>query len=147
MMGRSLALSRLIAAPVGRVWRLWTDPALLPGWFGPDGYTCTTEDIDLRAGGHWLFAMTGPDGRSLPTRHRYLQMEPPGLLAYLLDSGAEDEAPVEVTVTLTPDSGGTRIRQELTFPSPAARSMAVGFGAVERGQQMLARLARQAESP
>ncbi len=144
MTGRSLTLSRLIAAPVAKVWRCWTDPALLPQWFGPEGYTCQTHEIDLRAGGHWLFDMTGPDGKVWPNRHRYTRMEAPHRLEFLLDSGAEDEAPSEVVMTLTAEGDGTRIHYEMTFPSPAARATAVGFGAVELGQQTLAKLAAMA---
>ena len=70
MTGRSVALTRLIAAPVARVWRCWTDPVLLPQWFGPEGFVCRTHDIDLREGGHWLFDMIAPDGRVWPNRSR-----------------------------------------------------------------------------
>ncbi|MDO8883384.1 MAG: SRPBCC domain-containing protein [Pseudotabrizicola sp.] len=140
MSGRSIALSRLIAAPVAKVWRCWTDPALLPQWFGPDGYSCRTHDIDLRTGGHWLFDMTGPDGKVWPNRHRYTRMEA-YQIDFLLDSGADDESPNEVVMTLTANGDATRIRYEMTFPSPAARAMAVGFGAVELGHQTLGKLA------
>lgn len=144
MSGRSITLSRLIAAPVVRVWRCWTDPALLPQWFGPEGYTCQTHELDLRAGGQWLFDMTGPDGKVWPNRHRYTRMEAPHRLEFLLDSGPEDEAASAVVMTLTAEGEGTRIRYEMTFPSLAARAMAVGFGAVELGHQTLAKLAAMA---
>lgn len=146
MSARSITLSRLIDAPVARVWRCWTDPALLPQWFGPAGFTCRTHEIDLREGGQWLFDMTGPDGKVWPNRHRYTRMEAPERLEFLLESGAEDEAANEVVMTLTAEGNATRIRYEMTFPSMAARAMAVGFGAVELGQQTLAKLATLAQS-
>ena len=145
MTGRSITLSRLVRAPIARVWRCWTDPALLPQWFGPAGYACLTHDIDLRAGGHWLFDMTGPDGKVWPNRHRYTRMEP-YQLEFLLDSGSDDEAPAEVLMSLTAEADHTRLRYEMVFPSPAARAMAVGFGAVELGQQTMAKMAAMAEA-
>ncbi|MDR7124023.1 SRPBCC domain-containing protein [Pseudotabrizicola sp. 4114] len=145
MSGRSLTLTRLIAAPVPKVWRCWTDPALLPQWFGPEGFTCRTHDIDLRTGGQWLFDMTGPDGKVWPNRHRYTRMEAPHRLEFLLDAGADDEAANEVVMTLTAEGDATRIRYEMTFPSLAARAMAVGFGAVELGHQTLTKLAAMAQ--
>lgn len=144
MSTRSLVLSRQIAAPVARVWRCWTDPALLPQWFGPSGFSCRTQDIDLRAGGQWLFDMTGPDGKIWANRHRYTVMRP-HVLAFLLDSGAEDDALCEVEMTLTPNASATRIRYEVAFPSPEARAIAVGFGAAELGQQTLSKLATAAQ--
>lgn len=146
MTGRSITLSRLIGAPVAKVWRCWTDPALLPQWFGPEGFSCQTHDIDLRAGGHWLFDMTGPDGKVWPNRHRYTRMEPPNRMDFLLDAGAGDEAASEVVVTLTAEGDATRIRYQMTFPTLAARSMAVGFGAVDLGHQTLAKLSAMAQS-
>lgn len=145
MSGRQITLSRLIAAPVPKVWRCWTDPALLPQWFGPEGFSCSTHEIDLREGGQWVFDMTGPDGKVWPNRHRYTRMEAPHLLEFLLDSGAQDEAANEVVMTLTAEGNATRIRYEMTFPSPAARTLAVGFGAVELGHQTLAKLAAMAQ--
>ncbi|MDO9640964.1 MAG: SRPBCC domain-containing protein [Pseudotabrizicola sp.] len=146
MSGRTITLSRLIAAPVARVWRCWTDPTLLPQWFGPEGFTCQTHEIDLRQGGHWIFDMTGPDGKVWPNRHRYTRMEAPHRLEFLLDSGADDEAASEVVMTLTAEGDATRIRYAMTFPSLAARSMAVGFGAVDLGHQTLAKLSVMAST-
>lgn len=145
MSGRSIALSRLIAAPVDKVWRCWTDPSLLPRWFGPDGFACQTHDIDLREGGHWIFDMSGPDGKIWPNRHRYTKMVP-HVIEFLLDSGTDDEAPFEVVMTLTAAGAQTRIRYEMTFPSSAARAMAVGYGAVDLGKQTLSKLAALAQS-
>ena len=146
MSGRRIALSRGIAAPVMSVWRCWTDPTVLPQWFGPDGFSCHTHDIDLRAGGHWLFDMIGPNGTTWPNRHRYTRIEMPYHFEFLMDSGSDDEAPVEVVMTLAADGNTTRIRYEMTFPSAASRAMAVAHGAVDLGKQTLNKLAAMAQT-
>lgn len=74
---RSLTLTRLIKASPAKVWRCWTDPAILPQWFGPEGHWCETRSIDLREGGAWVFQMFWSQGRGLA--------EPPQLPA---DAGA-----------------------------------------------------------
>ena len=71
MTDQTLTLTRLIPAPPEKVWRCWTDPALLPRWFGPEGFTCQTKEIDLRPGGLWRFDMIGPDGKIWANRHRH----------------------------------------------------------------------------
>ena len=71
MKDRQIVLTRLVPAPAAAIWRCWTDPAILPGWFGPEGYHCVTKDIDLREGGQWCFDMIGPDGTIWVNRHRY----------------------------------------------------------------------------
>ena len=93
MQDRQIILTRLIAAPVAKVWQCWTDPAMLPRWFGPEGYFCVTKEIDLRQGGLWRFDMTGPDGKIWANRHRYTLFDPFKRLEFLLD-GDDDSVTV-----------------------------------------------------
>ena len=145
MQDRQITLSRLIAAPPARVWAAWTDPALLPRWFGPAGYTCRTHQIDLRPGGLWRFDMIGPDGKVWPNRHRHTLWEPPLRLLFLMDDDTDAGQPFEVEVTLTPEATGTRLTQTITFPDAAARAAAEAFGAAALGQTTLAKLAALVE--
>ena len=140
MQDRQIALNRLIAASAEVIWRAWTDPALLPQWFGPIGYACKTKEIDLREGGLWRFDMIGPDGTIWPNRHRYTVMQPTNRLEFLMDGDDDATAPMQVCVTLTPEAGGTRITQTITFPSVEACEGAKAFGAVELGQTTLSKL-------
>ena len=143
---RQITLTRLIAAPPAKVWTCWTDPAILPRWFGPEGYTCQTKEIDLRQGGLWRFDMIGPEGKVWKNRHRYTRMEPVHLIEFLLDDDTDDESPMEVVVMLTPESGGVRITQTMTLPTPEARAAALAFGADKLGQTTLAKLDAMAAS-
>lgn len=146
MQDRQITLTRLIAASPHKVWQAWTDPALLPRWFGPEGYSCRTIEIDLREGGIWRFDMIGPDGTVWPNRHRYTRAHAPHRLEFLLDGDDDDEAPILAEIILTPEAGGTRITQTLTFPSAEARNRALAFGADKLGQTTLAKLAAIVES-
>lgn len=143
---RTLTLTRVIAAPPAKVWRCWTDPALLPRWFGPEGFTCRTEVIDLRPGGEWRFQMIGPDGKSWPNRHRIQTWDEPRRIAFLMDDGSDAAPPMEVTVTLAPEGAGTRITQAILFPSAEHRAGALAFGADRLGQTTLNKLAALAET-
>jgi len=143
---RNLILTRLIAASPEKVWRCWTDPALLPRWFGPEGFTCRTREIDLREGGQWLFDMIGPDGKVWPNRHRIKAYDRPLRIAFLMDDGGDSGPPMEVTVTLASEAGGTRITQEILFPSAEHRAGALAFGADRLGQTTLGKLAALAET-
>src|SRR5579871_258380 len=60
--------SRVINAPRDLVWQVWTDPKHLGQWWGPDGFTTTTNSFDMRPGGMWRFVMHGPDGRDYENR-------------------------------------------------------------------------------
>lgn len=146
MTGRSLLLTRVIKASPERVWQCWTDPDLLPKWFGPKGFSCKTHEIDLRQGGHWLFDMIGPQGEIYPNLHRYLVYVQNQRIEFNMYDPNVEAIHAEVLVTLTPTDGGTRIAQEMTFADRAMRDAVVNFGAVEMGQTTYDKLAELAES-
>jgi uncharacterized protein YndB with AHSA1/START domain len=133
-----ILLTRQIDAPVAVAWRAWTDPALLPKWFGPDGYHCETESIDLRPGGHWRFAMVG-EGQRFPNLHEFGEMEPEKRLTYRLSGFDDMRHHADVVVSFAPEAGGTRITMRMTFADMPAAS-AMRFGALEKGYETLARL-------
>ena len=141
MQDRQLTLTRLIDAAPDKVWRCWTDPALLPLWFGPDGFSCNTKEIDLRTGGQWRFDMVAPDGTVFPNRHRYTAQITARRLTFLMDGDDDTAPPMQVEVTLAPEGQGTRITQTITFPSDAAKTAALGYGADRLGLQTLGKLA------
>ncbi len=58
---------RMLDAPPARVWEMWTEPSHLARWRGPQGFTTTTQEMDVRTGGVWRFVMRGPDGAVYPT--------------------------------------------------------------------------------
>src|SRR3546814_14202169 len=57
---------RVIRAPRAVMWGAWMNPGTLPQWWGPDGFSCRTQRIDLRSGGDGLFDIIGPDGTVVP---------------------------------------------------------------------------------
>ena len=56
------AVSRTIGAPVGQVWDVWKDPDLIRRWWGPQGFTGTTAEVDFREGGRTLVGMAMEGG-------------------------------------------------------------------------------------
>jgi len=137
---RQMTLTRLYKASPAQVWAAWTDPTVLPRWFGPEGITCVTKEIDLRPGGQWRFDMIGL-GQTWANRHRFTRHVPHERIEFLLDDDTDAAPPYEVVVTLVPEEGGTRLTQVMTFPSLAKKQEAEGYNAVELGQTTLAKLA------
>lgn len=141
MEDRQLTLTRFIAAPPEKVWRCWTDPSLLPLWFGPDGFSCKTKEINLTVGGQWRFDMVAPDGTVFVNRHRFQRQDYASRLEFLMDADDDTTQPMIVEVTLTPEAGGTRLTQTITLPTARAKADALGFGAERLGLQTLGKLA------
>lgn len=144
---RTMVLERVIAAPLAAVWAAWSDPAALPRWWGPDGYSCRTRRIDLRPGGEWVFDMIGPDGRVWPNHHLYTRFEPETAIGYTLLRGEHGPLHADATARFEDLGDRTRVTLTMIFVSAEEYETARGFGAVELGLQTLGKLAAYVGAP
>ena len=137
---REIVTTRVFDAPRELVFKAWLDPEHIPQWWGPNGFTTTTHEMDARPGGVWRFVMHGPDGVDYDNKIVYLEIVEPERLVYM--HGDEVEADqFQTTVTFEEQTGKTRLTMRALFPSAAQRDYVVReFGAVEGGQQTLDRL-------
>ncbi len=65
-----LTLERTFDASPEEVWDLWTTRDGMEAWMGPEGFTVTVNELDLRPGGELVYAMTaaGPEQVEYMTR-------------------------------------------------------------------------------
>jgi uncharacterized protein YndB with AHSA1/START domain len=140
---REIVLSKVVPAPRDLVFEAWTDPEHLPRWFGPAGFTCETQEIDIRVGGRWRFLFIGPDGTRYTNRMVFLKIEAPTRLE--MEHGADkDDDPGRFRVIVTFDeqsNGKTVVTLRQLHPTKAQRDAGISFGAVEFGHQTLDKLA------
>lgn len=136
-MTNDITITRLIDAPRERVFAAWTDPAALDQWWGPQGFTTTTERIDIRPGGVWQFIMHGPDGTDYPNLITYDEIARPERITY--SHGETEGRPDDfhTTVTFDDDGGRTRLTMRLEFKTAAMREEALGYGAIEGGHSTI----------
>jgi uncharacterized protein YndB with AHSA1/START domain len=140
---RELVFNRVFDAPRDLVFTVWTDPSHVGHWWGPDGFTLTIREMDVRAGGVWRFVMHGPDGVDYNNRIVFIEVDRPRRLIYK-HSGEEGDEPVsfEVTVTFSEKDGKTHLNMHMLFPSKAERDHVIEkYGADEGANQTLGRLA------
>jgi uncharacterized protein YndB with AHSA1/START domain len=74
MSDRELVLTRIINAPREKLFRAWTEPALITQWFTPPPWKTIRAESDVRPGGSILIVMRGPDGTQVPNRGVYLEV-------------------------------------------------------------------------
>jgi uncharacterized protein YndB with AHSA1/START domain len=139
----SIVATREFDAPRELVFEAWSDPKHLAQWWGPDGFTTTTQAFDMRPGGIWRFVMHGPDGRDYENRVTYDEIVKPERIRYH-HGGGEDVEPVQFHTTVTfEDLGGNRTRLTLhaVFQSAAERERVIKeYGADKGAVQTLSRL-------
>jgi uncharacterized protein YndB with AHSA1/START domain len=58
----TITVKREFAAELSVVWDAFTKSEILDQWWAPRPWKSRTKIMDFREGGHWLYAMVGPEG-------------------------------------------------------------------------------------
>lgn len=135
-----LRVERLVSAPRSIVFEAFSDARHLDAWWGPEGFTNDTHEMEFSVGGLWRYTMIGPDGKHWPNWIRYTEISPPSRIVY--DHGGEMGEPAHFIgiVSLEEQGEKTMVSLTLVFPTAEARDATLKFGAVEGGRQTLAKL-------
>ena len=142
MSDRQIVICRLIDAPRELVFEAFTEVRHLSRWWGPEGFTTTTQSFEFRVGGEWVFVLHGPDGTDYPEWITWTEISPPERIALLHGEFREDPNAFESVLTFEPDAAATRIEMRTVFPTKELRDEAVEkYHAIEGGQQTLGNLA------
>jgi len=144
---REVIVTRVLKAPREMVFDAWTDPKQVIQWFGPNGFSTTTINMDARTGGEWRFIMHGPDGTDFPNYIRFIEVVRPSKLAYKHSTEKEDE-PGQFMVTITFEAQGknTLMTMKSVFKSAedlafVIREYKADIGAKENADRLEAYLA------
>jgi uncharacterized protein YndB with AHSA1/START domain len=138
---REIAISRVINAPRELVFGAFTEVRHLSQWWGPNGFTTTTQEFEFRVGGEWVFQMHGPDGTDYDDWITWTEIVPPERIALVHGEFRGDVNAFESVVTFATDGATTRVEMRTVFPTKELRDEAAEkFGAIEGGQQTLGNL-------
>jgi len=58
---REIFNSRVLNAPIEIVYQAFAKKEHLKNWWGPEGFTNTIHEFDLKPGGNWILTMHGPE--------------------------------------------------------------------------------------
>ncbi len=138
---REIILSRTFDAPRALVFEMYTTPKHLEKWWGPNGFTITIDEMNVKPGGIWKFMMHAPDGKNWPNLIEYVEVVQPERLVF--HHGSFDQPKqFYVTVTFDDENGKTKVTQKMVFPTAEACNAVKSFGAIELGKQGHEKLAR-----
>lgn len=144
---QELVLERTFDAPRDLVWRVITDPDRITNWWGPNGYTTTVVEMDVRAGGRWRFINHTTGGEDVPFKGEYLEVVPPERLVqtFIWDVPGFDDRPSIETMTLEDLGGRTKVVARSRFPSVEDLEGALAAGMVGGTLETYDRLAQEIE--
>jgi uncharacterized protein YndB with AHSA1/START domain len=133
---REVVMTRVFDAPRHLVWEAMSKPELIRRWlFGPPGWTMTVCDDDLRVGGAFRWAWSGPNGEQMAMHGVYREVVPPERVVRTesFEFGCAPQAGEQLaSVVLTEQGAKTLLTLKLTYPSKEARDGAIASG-MERG--------------
>ena len=95
---REIRTERIFNAPRDRVWKAFTDPALVAQWWGR-GNKLVIERMELHRGGHWRVVEHGPEGAQ-GFEGRYREITPPERIVQTFEWDGMPGHVIVETVTL-----------------------------------------------
>jgi uncharacterized protein YndB with AHSA1/START domain len=134
---RTMGATRILNAPRDLVWKVLTDPDHIKHWWGPNGFSLTTHEHEMRIGGQWNFTMHGPDGTDYQNEMVFDELVPKERIVY-----SHGPAPVFRTFIQLFDLGETtELRWKNVFEDDQEFKQVVEvYHAVEGLEQNLNRL-------
>lgn len=120
---KSLLIEREFDAPLNRVWDAWTDLDILEKWWAPSPWKAVTKSFEFKDGGHWHYAMTGPEGETHWSMAQFDKIVP-NKKFIAVDSFCDENAGINTLLPTTEwivefksEGGKTKIVETLKFVS------------------------------
>lgn len=79
---RKIFSSRVLNYPVETVYEAFSNPEYLKNWWGPEGFTNTIHEFDLKPGGKWILTMHGPEKGNYENSCVFKTVEPFKLITW-----------------------------------------------------------------
>lgn len=127
---QELSITHVLKAPINLVWDSWTQPSHLINWWGPAGFTCTIDNMDVKTDGEWNLTLHGQDGTNYPNRSIYREIIPLKKIVF------EHFHPHFITIVLfEPQGTNTHIQWTLRFDTADMRNTIVKAHKADKGQK------------
>lgn len=121
---REVVNTRVFSAPRARVFAAFADPKQVAIWWGPNGFTNTVDELDLRVGGKWRVTMHAPNGADYANESVITDVVVPERLVF------QHLGPMhrfEVSHLYSEEGGGTRLTWRMRFESADEVAKLGGF--------------------
>jgi uncharacterized protein YndB with AHSA1/START domain len=139
---RALVSTRVFDSRRELVYAAFSDPVALAAWWGPEGFSNTFQEFDLRPGGVWRYVMHAPDGRDSEHETIFLEVVPPERIVFRHLRPMHE---YQATIVLSEENGRTRLTWRMLFESAAECERVRAF-VVPANEQNLDRLQTHLES-
>lgn len=128
---REIYIEREFDAPRERVFAAFTDPELIPQWWGPRKVTTVVDRLEARTGGDWRFVCRNEDGSEDAFRGTFREVTPPERITWTFEwGGMPGYVSVDAVEFEDLGDGRTKVTSTSTFLFPEERD-----GMLEAGME------------
>ncbi|QND52425.1 SRPBCC domain-containing protein [Phyllobacterium sp. 628] len=108
---RELTITRIVDAPIGLVFKAWSQPEHIVRWWGPKDFTCPSCEMDFRTGGAYRNSIRSPDGEDAWMVGLYQEIIEPSRIAFTFAwEDTDGQCGPQSLVTLTLNEEGNRTK-------------------------------------
>jgi uncharacterized protein YndB with AHSA1/START domain len=144
-------VTREFDAPRELVFSVFTNPVLIPLWWGPRDLTTTVQVPEIKAGGVWRHVQTDAKGEQFAFHGVYHEIKVPARIVQTFEYEGWDECchvSLEIIHFETLHGNRTRLTQQSIFPTVEERDEMVQTGmqsgveqSMDRIQELLEKMA------
>ena len=142
---QEIFMTRVFDAPRELVFKVCSDPKLVPNWWGPRRLTTHVEAMDVRPGGTWRFVQRDPDGHEFGFHGVYHDVVAPERVVQTFEFEGVPGHAVLSTVRFENLGGKTKLIQQDVFQSVDDRDAMVQTGMESGASETMDRLAELVE--
>lgn len=130
----SILVTREFNAALPLVWDAFTNQEILDQWWAPKPWVSKTKSMELKEGGHRLYAMVGPEGEEHWSLEDYTKVNPKTKLAWISaftdqDGNINEDFPTSTwELNFSEQNGTTTLRIVIQHRSLADIEMHIQMG-------------------
>ncbi|MGB8232388.1 MAG: SRPBCC family protein [Methanobacterium sp.] len=126
---QTIVITQIFDAPRDLVWKIITDPKLVPRWWGPKMLKNNVEKMEIKTGGSWRIVQQDPEGNKFIFHGVYHDVKPYQVTRTMEWEGMPGHVLLE-SVKMEEIDGKTKVTNNTVFQSVEDRD-----GMVETGMK------------
>ncbi len=138
---QEVVMTSTFDAPCEVVFKVYSDPKLIPQWWGPADLTTTVEIMELKPGGRWRFVQRDAAGNAYAFHGVYHAVEPSERLVSTFEYEGTPGHVILETLTFEGHNGLTHLTDQSVYQSVADRDGMLAEGMESGATESMQRLA------
>ena len=135
-----IVMTRTYDAPRELVFKVSTDPDLIPQWWGPAYLTTVVDRMEVREGGRWRYVQTDPEGNEYAFHGVYHSIEAPERIVWTFEWEGRPGHVILESYTFEEVGGKTQVTTQSVFQSVEDRDGMLASGMEEGSVELMDRM-------